>query len=76
MSNALLLTILAVLSYLLGTMNWAVFISKLKKKDIRKLGSGNPGTLNMSRNFGLKIGLLTFFLDVTFASTYIVKEFT
>lgn len=64
MSNALLLTILAVLSYLLGTMNWAVFISKLKKNDIRKLGSGNPGTLNMSRNFGLKIGLLTFFLDV------------
>lgn len=64
MSNLLLLIIFSVLSYLLGTMNWAVFISKLKKNDIRKLGSGNPGTLNMSRNFGLKIGLLTFFLDV------------
>ena len=64
MSNALLLTVFAVLSYLIGTMNWAVFISKLKKSDIRKLGSGNPGTLNMSRNFGLKLGLLTFFLDV------------
>lgn len=64
MSNALLLTLLAVFSYFFGTMNWAVFISKLKNNDIRKLGSGNPGTLNMSRNFGLKIGLLTFFLDV------------
>ena len=28
------------------------------------MGSGNPGTLNMSRNLGLKIGLLTFFLDI------------
>jgi glycerol-3-phosphate acyltransferase PlsY len=36
----------------------------MKKTDIRKLGSGNPGTLNMSRNLGLGIGLLTFFLDV------------
>ena len=64
MSNALLLTIFGVLSYLLGTMNWAVFISKLKKKDIRNLGSGNPGTLNMSRNFGLGIGVLTLVLDI------------
>ena len=37
---------------------------KAKKNDIRKLGSGNPGTLNMSRNLGLKAGLLTFFLDI------------
>ena len=64
MSNTLLLVILGVFSYLLGTINWAVIISKLKNKDIRKMGSGNPGTLNMSRNFGLKIGLLTFFLDM------------
>ena len=28
------------------------------------MGSGNPGTLNMSRNLGLKFGLLTFFLDI------------
>ena len=39
-------------------------ISKLKKSDIRQVGSGNPGTLNMSRNFGLKFGLLTLFLDM------------
>lgn len=60
----LLLVCFAVLSYLIGSINWAVFISKSKKRDIRTLGSGNPGTLNMSRNFGLKFGLLTFFLDV------------
>ena len=55
----------AIVSYLIGNINWALLISKLKKSDIRKLGSGNPGTLNMSRNFGLKIGLLTFFLDIS-----------
>ncbi len=64
MSNVVLLIILAVASYLLGSVNWALLISKMKKKDIRKVGSGNPGTLNMSRNFGLKLGLLTFFLDI------------
>ena len=28
------------------------------------MGSGNPGTMNMSRQFGLKIGALTLFLDM------------
>lgn len=64
MSNLLLVFIFAVCSYFFGNINWAIIISKLKKTDIRKMGSGNPGTLNMSRNLGLGIGLLTFFLDV------------
>ncbi len=64
MSNLLLLIMLGISSYLLGNVNWAILISKFKKTDIRKLGSGNPGTLNVSRNLGLKIGLLTFFLDI------------
>lgn len=64
MSNFWLLFIFAIISYLFGNINWALIISKLKKTDIRKLGSGNPGTLNMSRNLGLKFGLLTFFLDI------------
>lgn len=64
MSDFLLLTLFAVLSYFFGNINWALIISKIKKTDIRKLGSGNPGTLNMSRNLGLKAGLLTFFLDI------------
>jgi glycerol-3-phosphate acyltransferase PlsY len=64
MSNEAILIIFAIGSYLFGNINWAIIISKLKKTDIRKMGSGNPGTLNMSRNLGLGIGLLTFFLDV------------
>lgn len=64
MNNYLLLAIFAIVSYLFGNINWAIIISKIKKVDIRKMGSGNPGTLNMSRNLGLKAGLLTFFLDI------------
>ena len=52
--------ILVIFSYFMGNINFAVIISKIKKQDIRKIGSGNPGTLNMSRNFGLKIGVCVF----------------
>lgn len=55
---------MGIAGYLFGSINWALIISKLKRKDIRTMGSGNPGTLNMSRNFGFKFGLLTFFLDL------------
>lgn len=55
--------ILAVACYFIGCFNFARMISRLKKRDITKIGSGNPGTMNMSREFGLKIGLLTFVCD-------------
>lgn len=58
------LVIVALVSYLFGSINWALIIAKSKNKDIRSMGSGNPGTLNMSRNLGLKFGILTFLLDV------------
>lgn len=53
----------AVISYFIGCFNFAVLISKIKHKDIREVGSGNPGTMNMSRTFGLKIGVINFFCD-------------
>jgi glycerol-3-phosphate acyltransferase PlsY len=53
----------AVCCYFIGCFNFAVLISKIKKQDIRAVGSGNPGTMNMSRTFGLKIGVLNFFCD-------------
>ena len=58
------LAIAAVLSYFIGCFNFAVLISHIKKKDIRSEGSGNPGTMNMTRTFGLKIGAINFFCDV------------
>lgn len=56
--------LMAAASYLIGCFNFAVLIAKFKHRDVRKIGSGNPGTMNMSREFGLKIGLLNFVLDV------------
>lgn len=58
------LIIIAIVCYFVGCFNFAKLISRSKNKDITTIGSGNPGTMNMSREFGLKIGLLTFFCDV------------
>ena len=55
--------LIAVACYFIGCFNFARLISKLKHKDITKMGSGNPGTMNMSREFGMKIGVLTFLCD-------------
>jgi glycerol-3-phosphate acyltransferase PlsY len=55
--------IMAVVCYLIGCINFAQIIARYKNRDIRKIGSGNPGTMNMSREFGWKIGVLTFFGD-------------
>ncbi|MBE6798987.1 MAG: glycerol-3-phosphate 1-O-acyltransferase PlsY [Ruminococcaceae bacterium] len=52
-------------SYLLGSINGAVVISKLiAKKDVRDYGSGNAGMTNMMRVMGFVPGLLTFIIDV------------
>lgn len=55
--------LLALGSYMVGNISFARLIAKSKNKDITKLGSGNPGTLNISRNFGIKTGILTLVLD-------------
>lgn len=82
MSNVWIIVLLGIGSYFFGNINWALLISKAKKTDIRKLGSGNPGTLNMSRNLGLGFGLLTFVLDVlkgaipTLVAFFVLKDRT
>ena len=49
----LLFTLAAVLPYLICAVNPAIFLSKaVYHKDIRTLGSGNPGFTNFKRNFG------------------------
>ena len=58
------LILCAVACYFIGCFNFAVLISHFKKKDIRNIGSGNPGTLNMTRTFGLKLGAVNFLCDI------------
>ena len=57
--------IVAVLSYCIGSINFAVIFSRvIKKSDVRSVGSGNPGTTNMYRVFGLRMGALTLVCDM------------
>ena len=53
----------AVISYFCGNFNFAILIAKLKHHDIRKEGSGNPGSMNISRQLGLKYGIINFVCD-------------
>lgn len=55
--------VVVVLGYLIGGINFATVFAKLNKKNIRDMGSGNPGTMNMMRNLGAKWGALTFVCD-------------
>lgn len=55
--------IIAIAGYLIGGINFATIFAAINKKNIRDLGSGNPGTMNMMRNLGAKWGALTFVCD-------------
>lgn len=46
-----------------GNVHYAKLLSKLKKDDITKHGSGNPGTMNMLRTHGVLYGISTLTLD-------------
>ena len=50
----------AVLSYLLGSCNFAIILSKIfKKDDVRNHGSGNAGMTNILRTYGKKAAFFT-----------------
>lgn len=53
----------AIVCYFIGNINFALIISKILRRDVRKEGSGNPGAMNMFRNFGTFFGALTLLLD-------------
>ena len=49
--------IIVVVCYLIGNVNFAKIVVKIgKKEDITKKGSGNPGTMNVLRNYGILMG--------------------
>jgi len=57
--------LIAIVSYLLGSINAGIVISNLSfKKDIRKHGSGNAGATNMTRVFGALAGIGTLLGDM------------
>ena len=57
--------IVAIIGYLLGSLNSAIIVSKWKfKQDIRSFGSGNAGLTNMHRVYGKEGALWTLFGDI------------
>ncbi len=55
----------AVIAYFLGSLNFAVIISKVKfKDDIRRYGSGNAGMTNMLRTYGKAAAAFTLIGDL------------
>lgn len=57
--------IIALLSYLIGSVNSSIILSKIMgAKDIREEGSGNAGATNMLRTHGKKAGALTLVFDM------------
>ena len=59
------LIIVAVYSYLLGSIPFGLILTKIfLKKDIRKIGSGNIGTTNVLRTGKKSLAAVTLILDL------------
>lgn len=61
--NVLYIVLSALIGYLLGSLNGALVIGKIKGVDIRTQGSGNAGATNAVRILGKKTGYVVFLLD-------------
>lgn len=53
----------ALIGYLIGSILFAPIFSKLYKKNVREVGSGNPGATNIWRAMSKKIGFVVACLD-------------
>ena len=57
--------IMAIIAYLIGSINFSVIISKkMAGFDVREKGSGNAGSTNVLRTVGKKAALLTLVCDI------------
>ena len=57
--------ITAIISYLIGSINFSVILSKkIAGFDVREKGSGNAGSTNMLRSVGKKAAALTLICDI------------
>ena len=63
MIDALKIVCLILFGYLMGNLSISRFLTAKKDKDITKQGSGNPGTMNMLRNHGATLAIITLIGD-------------
>jgi glycerol-3-phosphate acyltransferase PlsY len=61
------------MAFLFGSIPFGYLLARVKKTDIRQLGSGNIGATNVYRTLGAGLGILTFVLDFAkgFLPTYL-----
>jgi len=71
-----------IFAYLCGAIPFAYILTKIfAGVDIRTIGSGNPGTTNVFRAAGKKVGIVVFILDISkgfipvFFASYIDPSF-
>ena len=57
------------ISFSFGSIPFGVLLAKLKKVDLRTVGSGNTGATNVGRALGRRWGLLCFVLDAAKGAT-------
>ncbi len=63
MNSLIWWTVAAACGYLLGSINPAVLVARVFGKDLRQVGSGNPGATNVGRALGPRWAVLVGFLD-------------
>ena len=56
--------LLALGSYLVGSISFSIIMSKILGGDVREKGSGNAGATNMARVYGIIPGIITWLMDV------------
>ena len=62
--HALLLALVIVASFLIGSVNPASIVARILGKDLARSGSGNPGATNAGRVLGVRWGVVVGLLDV------------
>ena len=56
--------IAVIISYLIGSINFAYIVAKFKKINIKEIGSGNPGSSNVLRALGKKYAVIVLIGDL------------
>lgn len=64
MTQSIVGIILMACSYFIGCISPATIVAKASGIDIRKEGSGNPGTTNVLRTLGKKAAAVTLIIDI------------
>lgn len=59
-----IIAVIAIIGYLLGSINTSIIISRFRGTDIRQHGSGNAGLTNTLRTFGAQAAVLTLLGDI------------